>query len=704
MKKLLSILLSLCVTAAAAQAAFAESREVWSIAPGGACGMTEEDVRLNRAIRLGKLSLMKIPELGDKIFLGTVDADISDGGYKGNKDMYLIYYYLLLDTDSGFTILDCISDGNEHYSNGQSVLKLSDILDLDYYKNSGCDVPYYMVCPMSRYSHSSEISDTNYYFITDKYKIVKYTQSNDKNTPFIPAIKDKKLYGAQRVYAGSKQYAYNIRELYVSDNTAFLQYTGIASTPEAAFSAEYSIYNEDFKSNIDRPSLYKLPNAVNLYGAAERVQKIENNIARNYDVISVYKYVNNEPVKINEKQYQSGTYNIQQFRAITGLDESKYAAKSCAVPIARSGEYFILSDGTIAKIELDANTFTSYDFGIRDGVLTVVRNRTNSKYIQHIDESDSRFYYWHAVQEVYFDKDGNTILGTETEYKSDGESHGLDGYYKNYSDFEECVNMPYLKNSTSKDWYSKYLTNIFPDGRYAAGKWVDLSTSQYEMWYVIYNPDGTINSQGPTGRITSSSSLCETEPIAIAVSNSKMILSVDLLKKGWMCELYRSSVSEINTNGEYVTGGNIGEKNLTPPEDTDTEPVNRSIDFNEKDLPIGYNIRDNVIGSGKLDAELRETVNSVRLNDITILTDSGYASGTQNTGARLAGFSRGESLGGGRINVYTNGQNFNWYCSDTESLKPGTYTKVYTVGDKKVYVTIHVIAPPSAEGKVTVVF
>lgn len=706
MKKLIGIILLLCTLAAAVPEAFAESHEVWSLAPDGASGMADADVRLNRALRLGKISVIKIPELGDNIFFGTVNAEISNGGYKGNKDMSLIYYYLLLDTDSGFVVLDCVYDGNEHYSSAQSVLKLSGLLDFDYYKDAGLDVPYYMICPTARYSHSSEVSSTNYYFITDKCKIVEYTQSNDRNTPFIPAIKDKKLYGAQRMYASNKKYVYNIRELLLSGGTPVLKNIGLPSISEDSFPTEYTLYSEGFKSNIEQPALYKVPNVENLYAAAKRTQIINENGTTQYvEVISVYRCVNNEMVKIDEKQYFSPSYNTRliEFRGINGLDESKYQQKGYAAPVAKNGDYFILSDGSITKIELDSKTFTTYDFGIRDGVLTVVRNRTDSSYIQHVDENN-RYYYWHAVCDVYFDKSGNTVLGAETEYKSDGESHGLDGYYKNYRDFVDCVNMPSMKPSRVTDWYSKYLTNVFPDGRYAQGMWVDLSETQYEMWYVIYNPDGTVNSRGPTGSITSSVSLSETTPIAIAVNNSKMVLSVDALNKGWMRELYRSSVSEVNSYGEYITGGSIGEKNLTPPEDTDTEPVNRSIDFNKKDLPIGYNIRDNVIGSGKLDAELRETVNSIRLNDITIVTDSGYASGSQNTGTRLDSFSRGESMGGGRINVYTNGQKFNWYCSNTESITPGTYSKSYVVGDKRLYVTINVIEPPSADGKVTVVF
>ena len=308
------------------------------------------------------------------------------------------------------------------------------------------------------------------------------------------------------------------------------------------------------------------------------------------------------------------------------------------------------------------------------------------------------------VNDVYFDKNGNTILGDDTEYRSDGSSHGLDGYYINYSSFSNSKNITQLGVSQVKDWYKKYLTNVFPDGRYAEAEWVDINESQYELWYIIYNPDGSVNSRGPTGTIMTGQTMFEYNLICVAVNNSKMVISIEFLIKEWMRELYRSSVSEISTKGEYISGGSIGEKNLIPPDESDTEPVESSIDFNEDDLPIGFNIKDNVIGSGKLEAELRETINAIKLNDINILTDSEFDSGTQNTGTRLDSFSKHDRIGDGYIYVYTNGQNMNWYCTDTESLTPGTYNRSDTAGEKTLYVTINVIEPPTADGKVSVVF
>ncbi|MDD6735515.1 MAG: hypothetical protein PUE13_04285, partial [Clostridiales bacterium] len=636
----------------------------------------------------------------------TVICDIDDGGYKGNSDMLLFYYYLLLDTDNGFVILDSIYDGNEHYEGSkQSVLRLSDVLDLVYFKNAGYDVPYYMICPTGRYSYSSYPSDTNYYFITDQYKIVKYSQSNDKNTPYTPAVKDNRLYGARKTYlSGSSTYVYNVQELAIKDSIVILQNTQSIST--TVFEEEYTSYGESYASNIENKTFYTLPCVENMYAHINTTTQINSSgITEYYDVISLYKNVNYDMVKIKEEIFPGSiTSKLTDIYGITGLDEDKYTQKGCSMPVARTGNYFILKDGTIVKISLDSNIYTSYNYGTRDGVLTVVRNKNKNSYIYHSDSSSGNTYYWHMVNDIYFDKNGNTILGDDTEYRSDGSSHGLDGYYINYSSFSNSKNITQLGVSQVKDWYTKYLTNVFPDGRYAEAEWVDINESQYELWYIIYNPDGSVNSRGPTGTVITGQKIYNSRPICIAANNSKMVISIELLIKGWMREMYRSSVSEINTKGEYIPGGSIGEKNLIPPDESDTEPVESSIDFNEDDLPIGFNIKDNVIGSGKLEAELRETINAIKLNDITILTDSEFDSGTQNTGTRLDGFSKHDRIGDGYIYVYTNGQNMNWYCTDTESLTPGTYNRSYTAGEKTLYVTVNVIEQPTADGKVSVVF
>ena len=138
---------------------------------------------------------------------------------------------------------------------------------------------------------------------------------------------------------------------------------------------------------------------------------------------------------------------------------------------------------------------------------------------------------------------------------------------------------------------------------------------------------------------------------------------------------------------------------------SDTEPVQPSIDFNKKDLPIGFNIKDNVVEDDKLSPELRDQINAIRLNDIVILKKEQYQSGTQNTGTMLKSFSQYDySMGNTGVYVYTNGQNFNWYCTEPEKLAEGTYNRTYNIGNKTVYVTFKIVQPPSNDGVTTVVF
>lgn len=149
----------------------------------------------------------------------------------------------------------------------------------------------------------------------------------------------------------------------------------------------------------------------------------------------------------------------------------------------------------------------------------------------------------------------------------------------------------------------------------------------------------------------------------------------------------------------------IGEKTITPPSGSDTEVVQDKINLGDSELPLGYNIKDNVIDSGKLDAILRDQVNSVRLNDIVLLTKEGYQSGEQNTGVTLSEYSSYDySFGSSYIRLYTNGQYFRWYCYNPEELTPGTYSKAFVIGDKTVYVTFKIVDPPTNEGSTTVVF
>jgi len=233
-----------------------------------------------------------------------------------------------------------------------------------------------------------------------------------------------------------------------------------------------------------------------------------------------------------------------------------------------------------------------------------------------------------------------------------------------------------------------------------------MGNSMYEIWYTIYNPDNSVRATGPTGYSTTSSSVFDTmDLIAFAVNNSKFMVSINDVDRDWSKEYYRIAVAAESETGEITGGGSLGTKNITPPDDTDTEPVQPSIDFEQNDLPLGYNIRSNIIGSDKLDSGLRQQINAIRLNDVVILKKSGYISGFQNTGITLSSYSNYDyGLGSTYIRFYNSGQNFSWYCYYPEQLTAGTYNKTFYVGDKTIYVTVKVVAPPSNTGVTSITF
>lgn len=249
-------------------------------------------------------------------------------------------------------------------------------------------------------------------------------------------------------------------------------------------------------------------------------------------------------------------------------------------------------------------------------------------------------------------------------------------------------------------------SSTFPDGRRIEVYWAGMGNSLYEVWYRCYNPDGTLRANGPTGYSSAFSSSFNTLSLmTIALNNSKFMICLNEIGHSFMKEYFRVAVVEETITGEINMGGSIGSKNITPPNTTDTEPVQSIIDFAANDLPLGYNIKDNVIGSAKLDSNLRQQVNAIRLNDIVIIRQAGYISGSQNTGTALSSYSSYDyGLGSTYIRFYTNGQYFQWYCYYPEQLSTGTYNKTFYVGDKTIYVTIKVISPPTNSGVTTVVF
>ena len=222
----------------------------------------------------------------------------------------------------------------------------------------------------------------------------------------------------------------------------------------------------------------------------------------------------------------------------------------------------------------------------------------------------------------------------------------------------------------------------------------------------MYNADGTLRATSPTGYTTTASSALDTQQLVVwAVKDTKFVFSVKEIETGTVKEYYRVAVVEESGDGEVSGKVELGEKNINPPADSDTEVIQSTIDFGSSELPLGYNIKDNVVDSDKLDVMLREQVNSIRLNDIVILVKQGYQSGEQNTGVTLDSYSEYDySFGASAVRLYTNGQYFRWYCNYPEDLAPGIYSKAIPIGDKTVYVTFKVIEPPKNNGVTTVVF
>ncbi len=286
-----------------------------------------------------------------------------------------------------------------------------------------------------------------------------------------------------------------------------------------------------------------------------------------------------------------------------------------------------------------------------------------------------------------------------------GGNAGQNGFFPSYSSFTQ-PNFATPSYTKVSDWWGRCRSNVFPDGRYVMLSWMGMGGGLSELWYNIYNADNTLRATGPTGYSGSFASVFDTYPIAaFVVNNSKFIATLNMVERDWSKEYYRVAVVQESDTGEITGGGQLGNKNIAPPDTTDTEPVQRTIDFAQEDLPIGYNIKNNVVGSNKLDSELRQQVNTIRLNDIVIVKKSGYISGTQNTGTTLSSYSYYDySFGSDYIRIYSNGQNFLWYCYNPQSLTVGTYSKTYYIGDKTVYVTVKVIAPPANTGTTSVTF
>jgi len=365
--------------------------------------------------------------------------------------------------------------------------------------------------------------------------------------------------------------------------------------------------------------------------------------------------------------------------------------------------FFITSTGKMYKYYASAEDGAEGYPYIKDQILYKGQNRYKKS-------SSSYTYYYMSdgttkasnSTPIYF-KNGSMTYGTAVKVPV-ADMTSDNGYAMYTEGFSS--NVSGLSSSSIKTYLGDPPTNVFPDGRYVEVDWRGMGGDLYELWYSIYNADGTLRATGPTGYSTKfSSAINAYDLIAWAINDSKFVACVDILTNGFLKEYYRISVVSENDSGEVISKAEMGEKNINPPVDSDTEVVQSVIDFASEELPLGYNIKDNVIDSGKLDAILRDQINNVRLNDIVILAKEGYQSGEQNTGVTLETYSAyNYTFGSSYIRLYTNGQYFRWYCDNPENLTPGTYSKAFSIGDKTIYVTFKIIQPPTNDGATTVVF
>jgi len=696
--------------------------ELWTQSPEITSGLTTAEMRVYKAMETGKLELYPLPQLGSNYFLSIIQSQYTDGGYSGKTKTSYYYYNIIKTTGQRFIVLNNVETYNEYYwDRGHCVLDLTSLIDASRYRSLGYEVPILMLNPSGKYTNSNYDEEDEYFIVTDAGNIYRISEDADYGAERYPVIKDRKFNLVGTKYrrssstynytttneAGNSVNAAKVEEI-VFKNGSFSTYTS-QTIPAADLTAAngYASYPEGFASNTRIPNYYKIENSNRLYfspqitGERNNYTVALNVYQSNGDQMNYY-----SGISYASTGYYSPTlyvYNIKNIKA------SEYTSRGYAVPSNIIGtSYVVMSDGSINAIQLDTTIYnSSYTyFCTYNGRLAVIRSRDGTSTIYHQDENGYSSY-WYKVNYMYFDKSGRMILSDDMEFKcSSTQPEGLSGYFTSYSNYVESKDIVEATYSSPKEWWDHTLTNVFPDGRYVQCSWQGTGSSCYEIWYEIYSPDGEMIATGPTGYEGSFGSVFDTyDFLCYAINNTKFVVCFTKISNSFLLEYFRIATAYETDEGEIKSGGgSLGEKNLTPPDTADTEPIQPVIDFSQDDLPIGYNIKENVIGTDNFEAELRNQVNAVKLNDIVIVKKEGYVSGVQNTGSTLSYFSTYNYSAGDSIRFYSNGQNVNWYCYYPEDLNEGVYNLTFTSGEKKIYVTVRVIEAPSSDGSTTVVF
>jgi len=687
--------------------------ELWAMSPCITGGMTQEEMILQRAIQNNSATFYPLPELGENYYLAQTVGWFRNSGYSGKTDLALVRYYLLLMTDNEYIMLD----NKELYSDYTVANPIIYNLANKTVKPDKGDRAIYAVYTYYPYIHSSWTSWEECLFVTENKKLALKTEdnANDRETDNSPYLYEGKLYWG----TVKTDYIY-LKPMYF-ENGWVTEGTNVYHTATEITEANgYFKMNNDYedfdKYGQTESKYYNMPgNTDKLYRISfeDSPQSTSSSYKTKDMVVSLYEKTTGIPKRISQSRiYTNSTSSSiyeSEHMAINNIDENYYKDMGYQVPrVIISGKYIIADDGTIGQLNLNTSIFYStsyYKFGTYKNRLVIVRYRNGSSYIVKPD-ADGVNRYFQVVNYIYINKKGEVSLGPDIELLADsysGHDPEQNGFYYNGSSFEKSTALVQQKNSRTEEYFGTLKKNYFSDGRYVLGEWSYVG-DVCEFYYTIYSPEGKLIAYGPTGFRTNTS-VDDYEPFIIVESDSKFIVSSGNLTYSKIREFYKVASIKNSDDNETVVGGTLGKKNLNPGVETDTVPVETEIDFSKDDLPIGFNLKDNVVDADKLSSDVREQFNAIRLNDVVIIKDGNSIRDNQNTGTDLESYNQYDtSFGNEGIRIYTNGQKLYWYCSDTSGLDSGTYEKYYMIGNKIIYIRFKIVDKPDNSGVVTIQF
>ena len=719
MKRIVSIIL-IVVTAFALFGNFASAEstdakadeyELWAQSPYLTTSVGREEFRIYKAMEMKMLKMYPLPNLGERYFFAIAESRIEDSGSSGRTDLSIVHCFLLLALDDGFMIIDYCEPLSDYYWDEGAAI--ADVSSLTTPPAEGARA-LYVIRPNGRYNSSSWDNYNDYMIITDEKRMVSVIEDNCDGCAGWPIIYEGKVYwGASKYVSGGyvKTYYNNTLkgDAFKLCETVFSQdemVKGASTLPLQSTVTEangyYSYSYDNVDADIPEIKVYKIPNSDNLYFKYSQSRPSDSSYYQ--DQIEIVKNNNGIFKTIKTYSFNSGMTVASNYTAteLLGIDADWYTNNGYSVPaLAVSNKYIITNTGVVAQVSLDTK-YKSWNYALYNDRLVIIRNQNNYSYVS--EYIDGKTVYKQMLNYVNISNQGELLLDEDILLNQvTGGNTGQDGYYYSMSTFEKCSTFKSVGSTSVKEWWGRFEDNVFDDGRTVECDWRSVG-GYYEMWYTITDANGRDCAKGPTG-YTARESIAEYDCFCVAIGNSKFIAGVMDVHSNVTNEYYRASVVKENGDGNVSSSTSIGSKTLTPPKDADTVPVQSVIDFGQDNLPIGYNIRDNVISSAKLDSAVREQINAIRLNDIVIVKNTETSSGVQNSGITLAEYEGYDSaMGEEPVVIYTNGQNFCWYCNDIDSLNNGTYNRNYTIGDKVIYVTFKIVEAPDNDGITTVVF